>query len=148
MSKKLILTLLCLNTFPIYADILTPKDIENRMQSFMIPKAMEIKLWADPSLTQNPTFFSFDSQGRLLMSEIYRINKGVDDVRGYSKELTIADISIETNEDRLKMYQNFESQLPPGHHDNVSEKIRLLTDTDQDGKADKPPYLLTNLMTG
>jgi len=137
MFKKLFYVLICLNTSFVFAKAMTPKDIENRMQSFSIPKEMEIKLWADPTLTKNPSFFSFDSQGRMMIAEIYRVNKGVADVRTYSKELNIADIYNETNDDRFKMYHHFKDQIPENQFSKVSDKIRIVEDTNFNGKADK-----------
>lgn len=113
-----------------------PKNLESRIQGFTIAEHLNISVWADQSLTQNPSFFSFDSQGRLLIAEIYRIHQGVDDVRRFSPELTVADISVKTVEDRLKMYHQFKHELPAAQFGDTADQIKLIEDTDGDGKAD------------
>ncbi len=137
MFKKLFITLICVYSQGITAEVMTLRDIENRMDSFNLPKNMEINLWADPSHTQNPGYFSFDSKGRLMIAEIYRVDQGVDDIRRYNKNLSIADVEIETLEDRFKMYHDFKDQLPEGQFSNTSDKIRFVSDTNNDGKADR-----------
>lgn len=111
-------------------------DLDVRIKSFSIPDDMKVNVWADTSLTKNPSYFYFDSKGRLLMTEIYRIGKGVSDVRGLSKEATIADIQIETLDDRLKLYRDFANEFSQNQGPTVSDKIVLIKDTNNDGKAD------------
>ncbi|WP_158972457.1 HEAT repeat domain-containing protein [Paraglaciecola sp. L3A3] len=112
-------------------------DLDVRMKSFTIPDDLTVGVWADNSLTNNPGYFYFDSKGRLLMTEIYRIDNGVEDVRRFSKEATIADIQIETLDDRLALYKNFPAEFPHNQGPSVSDQIVLIEDTDNDGKADK-----------
>ncbi|MCF2949211.1 HEAT repeat domain-containing protein [Paraglaciecola aquimarina] len=111
-------------------------DLDLRIKSFSIPEDIKVDVWADTSLTKNPSYFYFDSNGRMLMTEIYRIGKGVGDVRGFSKEATIADIQIETLDDRLKLYKDFAQEFPQNQGRTVSDKIVLIEDTNNDGKAD------------
>ena len=111
-------------------------DLNVRIQSFSIPDNLKVDVWADTSLTQNPSYFYFDSKGRLLMTELYRINKGVSDIRGFSKAAAIADIEIETLDDRLQLYKNFPTEFPDNQAASVSDRIVLIEDTNKDGKAD------------
>lgn len=110
---------------------------EMRIPSFAIPQDMKVEVWASEKLTQNPGFFYFDTNGRLLIAELYRIYQGVEDIRKFSKDVTIADISINTLDDRLAMYDKYADQLPQSLYSKASDKIRLVEDTNNDGKADK-----------
>lgn len=112
-------------------------DPETRLPSFTIPAGMKTEVWADQNLMINPSYFYFDSKGRLLIAEIYRIYQGVEDIRKFSKEVTTTDISIESFDDRLKMYADYADQMPQSLYSKASDKIRLVEDTNNDGKADK-----------
>lgn len=136
MLKKILPLMLTVGLITVQAEERPKVDLEKRMQSFNVPQNMEINVWADQSLTQNPGYFSFDSQGRLLIAEIYRVHKGVGDVRGFSPALTIADLSIKTIEDRLAMYHKFKNELPDSQFGNTSDIVKLIEDTDNDGVAD------------
>ena len=116
-------------------------DLDLRMQSFTLPDELKVDVWADTSLTQNPSYFYFDSKGRLLVSELYRIGKGVLDIRGFSQAAAIADIEIETLDDRLQLYKNFPAEFPDNQAPGVSDRIVLIEDTNQDGKADTSKVL-------
>ena len=112
-------------------------EAEKRIPGFNFPTDMEVNVWADTSLTKNPGFFYFDTNGRMLISEIYRIFDGVGDVRAFSTEATFADLLINTLDDRTAMYQQFPSLFNKELTTKTSDLIRLVEDTDQDGKADK-----------
>ena len=134
--KKLLLTFM-----PVAAVTALANDdvnqAEKRIAGFNFPENMAINVWADTTLTQNPGFFYFDTHGRMFINEIYRIYNGVGDVRAFSKEATFADILIETLDDRTKMYHQFPTEFEKELTTKASDLIRLVQDTDQDGKADK-----------
>ncbi|WP_131811847.1 DUF7133 domain-containing protein [Paraglaciecola hydrolytica] len=111
-------------------------DLNLRMQGFSLPEDLKVDVWADTTLTQNPSYFYFDSQGRMLVTELYRINKGVLDIRGFSQAAAIADIEIKTLDDRLQLYKNFPTEFPDNQAAGVADQIILLEDTNKDGKAD------------
>jgi putative membrane-bound dehydrogenase-like protein len=129
----------CLLVSPLSATAKDKKiDLNLRAKSFTIPEEFKVDVWADNSLTQNPGYFYFDSQGRLLMTEISRIDNGTEDVRRLSPEAAIADIEIVTLDDRLKLYKDFPNEFPHNQDSNgVSDRITLIEDTDGDGIADK-----------
>lgn len=108
---------------------------EIRMRNFEKPDDVVIKLWADESQTQNPSAITFDSQGRLYVAEINRWRTGVDDIRE-RRMMLVEDIQIESNADRLKMFQNHAAQFPMEYYSSKADQISLLEDTDGDGRAD------------
>ncbi|MGJ8679229.1 DUF7133 domain-containing protein [Paraglaciecola sp.] len=113
-------------------------DLDVRVKSFSIPDEFKVDVWADNSLTQNPGYFYFDSQGRMFMTEIYRIDSGTEDVRRLSPAATVADIEIVTMEDRLKLYKDFAEEFPHNQKaEGPADQIVLIQDTNGDGTADK-----------
>ncbi len=108
---------------------------EIRMRNFEKPDDVVIKLWADESQTQNPSAITFDSKGRLYVAEINRWRTGVDDIRE-RRMMLVEDIQIESNADRLKMFQNHADQFPMEYYSRNADQISLLEDTDGDGRAD------------
>jgi len=108
---------------------------EIRMRNFEKPDEVKISLWADESQTQNPSAITFDSQGRLYVAEIHRWREGVDDIRE-RRMMLVEDLEIETNADRLRMFQNHADQFPMEYYTSKADQIALLEDTDGDGRAD------------
>lgn len=106
-----------------------------RMRNFEMPEDVTIRLWADESQTQNPSAITFDSQGRLYVAEINRWRFGVDDIRE-RRMMLVEDLKIQSNADRLKMFENHYAEFPPEHYTNKADQISVLEDTDGDGRAD------------
>ncbi|GLR71883.1 DUF7133 domain-containing protein [Agaribacter marinus] len=114
-------------------------DAKLRMSGAKIPEGMKIELWADETQTKNTGFFTFDDKGRMLVTEIGRIDKGTNDIRRMSKYMSIQDISIETMEDRLSMMKDPKNQgkYPWSGYSKYSDYVKLLEDTNGSGQADK-----------
>ncbi|MCM8527138.1 MAG: HEAT repeat domain-containing protein [Lentisphaeraceae bacterium] len=106
-----------------------------RIKNFTYPKEMKIDLWADESQTTNPSAFYFDSKGRMYVAEIHRWRKGVDDIRN-RRYMLLEDLSIQSSEDRMKMFKNHFDKHPLEWYTKESSEIRLLEDKDGDGRAD------------
>ncbi|MAM89980.1 MAG: HEAT repeat domain-containing protein [Verrucomicrobiota bacterium] len=107
-----------------------------RMLNFEMPEDIKINLWADESQIQNPSAITFDSQGRLYVAEINRWRFGVDDIRE-RRMMLVEDISITSNADRMKMFENHFDLYPLEHYTNKSDQISILEDTDGDDRADR-----------
>ena len=147
--KKYILSAICLSVIVANAETakLSSEEIEQkaklRIQNFVKPDGMQIKLWADETQTTNPAAIYFDSKGRLLVTEIHRWRRGVEDIR-HHPHMLLEDISINHLSERLGVIKNHLNKGPWSKLDKPmtwftqhSDKIRLLEDSNNDGRADK-----------
>lgn len=108
---------------------------EKALQRFRIPKGMKGELFAAEPLMANPVAFCFDEQGRVFVAETFRQQKGVEDNRGHGHWLH-DDLAAQTVEDRIAYFKKHlkdDVKKYTAEHD----RIRLLQDTDGDGRADK-----------
>ena len=78
---------------------------------------------------------TFDSSGKLYVTEIHRWRFGVDDIR-HRPYMLMDDILIQSNEDRLAMYKKHYDKFPESHYTNKQDIIKVLEDSDGDGRAD------------
>lgn len=108
------------------------------------PQDLDFKLWAGPDKTTNPAFFTLSPQGKMYVAEAHRAYHGVDDVRGFPLKQTIEDIQIKTLEDRLKLYQGYSNIKPMSYYTKTSDQIRLLIDSNKDGRADTAKLFADN----
>ncbi|MCM8536857.1 MAG: HEAT repeat domain-containing protein [Lentisphaeraceae bacterium] len=126
--------------------VLTTKEYEEkaqvRFQNYKLPEGFKAELWADESQTINPAAISFDSQGRLFVTEINRWRNGVDDIRSRHFML-MEDIQINSNAERLEMFKKHTDKFPLSYYTKAEEKIRLLEDTNGDGRADSSKFFAT-----
>lgn len=91
----------------------------------------------------SPTALSVDEKGHVYLSETHRFRYGVMDNRDHLYWL-MDDISAQTTDDRVAMHEKWKEKLPLDKLTTVSEKIRVLVDTDGDGKADKSEVFADN----
>ncbi len=105
------------------------------MEAFQYPAFMEARLWAAEPMLANPVAFGFDEQGRMYVCETFRQQKGVEDNRGHMNWLE-TDLSLTTVEERLEMFKKYLGE-DVANYAKEQDRIRLLEDTDGDGKADK-----------
>lgn len=109
-------------------------DAELALQQIQIPEGMEVSLWAAEPMLANPVAFAFDEHGRLFVSETYRYGSSTLDIRGYMGMLE-EDMAFRTVEDRTQgIIDLFGDDAP--NFAIESEILRLVQDTDGDGKAD------------
>jgi quinoprotein glucose dehydrogenase len=106
------------------------------LKRMKLPDGLVATLWAAEPMLANPVAFNLDERGRVFVSETYRYRSSVLDIRDYMWSLedeltnrTIADQSAAI----LKHFG------PEGVKalSVESERVRLLEDTDHDGKADR-----------
>ena len=118
------------------------------------PDTLVMEEWADVSMLQDPVAIAFDNRGRLFVAETARRGTVDIDIRAHRDWLLedLANDDFESMRDffRRRMATELSDQNKPwlpdhnadGVHDyrdltTISERIRLLEDTDGDGQADR-----------
>ncbi len=107
---------------------------EMAIKRIRVPENFRAEVFAAEPMLANPVAFCLDGQGRVFVSETYRFNTSVLDIRRYMPMLD-DDLACRTVEDRLHMTERrFGQQAKDLARE--SEVIRLLEDRNHDGKAD------------
>ena len=109
---------------------------EKAMKSLKVAPGFKVELFAAEPLLANPVSFDIDDQGRFYVVETFRHSDGVTDTRGHMNWLD-DDLASETVADRVAMYRKFFSPEEFAGYSKQEDRIRLIEDTDGDGRADK-----------
>ena len=113
------------------------KKEEDFIASLKVPEGMSPALWAKDQQILNAIAIDIDEKGRVFTSETFRWRKGgVIDVRNFMF-LYKDDLQVKTAADRVAMIEKWKDKFPKDFFIKESERIRVLEDTDGDGKADK-----------
>lgn len=145
-TNRLILPLLLFFLIPRTPDVvaddgyqprIAPKsdEAEHAIKRFRMAQGLTAELVAAEPMLANPVAFCFDEQGRIYVAETFRQQKGVEDNRGHGHWL-IDDLAAKTVQDRIAFFKKHlkdDVKKYTLEHD----RIRLLEDTDGDGRADK-----------
>jgi quinoprotein glucose dehydrogenase len=108
---------------------------EKAISKFAYPKDLKVTLWASEPALANPVAFCHDVHGRVYVAETFRLHKGVTDNRSHSNWLD-EELACRTVDDRVAMYKRkFANKIDDWQSEH--ERIRLLEDTNGDGKADR-----------
>lgn len=109
-----------------------------RLATFKVPEGMKVELFAAEPKLASPVAIGLDERNRVYVAEEYRFNLGTEENRT-RPFLLDDDLQIQTLDDRLKMYEKFASKFEGGMDwfRKVADQVRLLEDTDGDGKADR-----------
>ena len=107
---------------------------ERALAGFRVPDGFTGSLWAAEPLLANPVAFSIDHLGRVYVAETFRQQRGVEDNR-YHMDWLEADLAAESVDDRREYILKY---IPEAAQTYTAEqdRIRLLTDSDGDGRAD------------
>lgn len=108
---------------------------ETAIKRFRVPKGFKVELVAAEPLLANPVAFNIDPQGRIYVAETYRLHAGVTDIRGHMNWLD-DDLANRSVADRIAMMKKYEGNRIT-NYTRESERLRLVIDSDGDGKADK-----------
>ncbi len=111
-------------------------DAEKAIQHFKLPADLQAKLWAAEPMLANPVAMAFDEKGRLYVAETHRYRTSVLDIRSYMGVLE-QDLASRTIEDRSAMIHRVFGEEGAKQLSVESELIRLVEDTDGDGKANR-----------
>ena len=109
-----------------------PREAEEAASAVRLAdQNLKVEVWASEPHLANPVAFAFDEKGRCFVVETFRHTQGVPDTRG--KPWLDDDIAARTVADRVAMYKKYKF---PQYPEN-SERLRLVWDSDGDGRADK-----------
>src|SRR5947208_3569604 len=107
---------------------------ELAIKKFQVAPGLKVDLWAAEPMLANPVAFDFDEKGRAYVCETFRLNAGVDDIRGIMDWLD-EELASRTVDDRLAEMKRHLGARFAKYSEN-SERISLIEDRDGDGKAD------------
>src|SRR5439155_20795951 len=108
---------------------------ELAIKKFQVAPGLKVDLWASEPMLANPVAFNFDEKGRAYVCETFRLNAGVDDIRGIMDWLD-EELACRTVDDRLAEMKRHLGQRFETYTDKT-ERIRLLEDRAGVGKADR-----------
>lgn len=110
-------------------------EAQKQIASFRLAPGLVCDLVAAEPMLCNPVAFALDGKGRCWVAETFRIGDGVFDTRSYMQWLD-DDLACRTVADRLAKYRkHLAAELPK--YDGYSERVRMLVDTDRDGRFDR-----------
>ncbi|MDB5309013.1 MAG: repeat protein [Gemmataceae bacterium] len=115
----------------------TEKALQH-MAGFRLPKGLKVELFAAEPKLASPVAIGLDEKGRVFVAEEYRFSRGTEENRTRPFFLE-DDLQIRTLDDRLKMYRKWAGKFEGGMDwfSKHADQVRLLEDTDGDGRADK-----------
>jgi quinoprotein glucose dehydrogenase len=131
---------------------------DSALKSFSVASGLQVEVWASEPLLANPVAFTFDDAGRAYVAETYRRRSSALDIRKY-EDWHVPNLALRSVEDRvafIKAKFPESAKLPPtnawpdlnkdGQFDwrdleVESEQVRVIEDSDGDGKADKARVL-------
>ena len=117
-------------------------DAQLAIEGFAIPKGWKCELFAAEPMLANPVAFHVDAQGDVYVCESFRLKKGVEDNRDheYWVDDELAARRVEDRRVYIKKHLGDEGVKKYTEH---SERVRLLRDTDGDGRADQSSVFST-----
>lgn len=141
MRTALVVALLWLLTAALPAQEVLPDGTQaglKEISKFKVPTGMKVELFAAEPQLASPVAIGLDEKNRVFVAEEYRFNRGTEENRT-RPFLLDDDLQIKTLEDRLNVFKKYADKFDGGMNwfSKVSDQVRLLEDTDGDGKADK-----------
>jgi quinoprotein glucose dehydrogenase len=120
---------------PIHPPKDTPDAAAKNLAKAKIPAGFTADIWASEPLLANPVAFCFDGKGRMFVSETHRYRSSVLDIRHYMFMLE-DDLASRNQDDwTASIKKNFPKDWQ--ELGKESELVRLVEDSNGDGKADK-----------
>jgi quinoprotein glucose dehydrogenase len=104
-------------------------------RSIRLAPGLKVELFAAEPLLANPVAFCIDEKGKVFVAETFRLHAGVTDNRSHMNWLD-ADMALKTVADRVAMYRKYLSPKEFRDYQVEHERVRMIVDTDGDGKAD------------
>ena len=121
------------------------QDALDAMRNFSVPSGLKIELFADGRYLANPVAFCFDDAGRVYVAETFRMYHGVEENRR-GEEWLNDDLACQSIPDRLDMLKKWAKEFEGGwdYFKSHSEQVRLLVDTNSDGRVDRSTIFSTD----
>ncbi len=118
-----------------------------QIATFRVPEGLEglkVELFAAEPQLASPVAIGVDEHNRVFVAEEYRFNRGTEENRT-RPFLLEDDLQLQTTEDRLAMFQKFADKFDGGMNwfTKTSDQLRLVEDTDGDGRADRSTVFAT-----
>jgi len=105
------------------------------IKKFRVTPGLKVDLWAAEPLLANPVAICTDEKGRWYVAETFRLHAGVTDIRGHMDWLD-EELASQTVQERDAYMTRHEGKKIAEYY-KYSDRVRLIVDTDGDGKADK-----------
>jgi len=123
-------------TLPSPAQHSTNAAAEAKLKQLQVAPGLKVELVAAEPLLQNPVAFSVDERGRFFIAETHRWKSAVFDITQRVPWL-LDDLSCRTVADREALLRRHFPGTNFATLTNASELVRLVEDTDGDGRPDK-----------
>nr|MDQ3624463.1 HEAT repeat domain-containing protein [Verrucomicrobiota bacterium] len=127
---------------------------EMALKKFSVAPGLRAEIWAAEPLLANPVALAFDEKGRAFVAETFRRRSSVPDIRK-NEPWTIENLALRTVEERVALFKekypepaklnpapdrpdlNGDGQFDWRDWEVESERVKLVEDSDGDGKADR-----------
>ncbi len=119
---------------------------EKAIRRMQFPQGWKAELWAAEPDVAHGVALEVADDGRVFVAESFRAWNGVPDIRGIMDWLD-EDLACRTVDDRLMMMQRHLGDEGMKKYFLNTERVRLLTDTDGDGRADRSQVFADNFAT-
>jgi len=119
---------------------------EKNLKRFQLPTGWKGELWAAEPDLAHPVAFNVADDGRVYVAESFRAWRGVPDIRGIMPWLD-EDLACKSVEDRLDMMKRHLGEAGMKDYYLNTERVRVLWDSNGDGKADVSKVFADNFAT-
>lgn len=111
---------------------------QKQMAALRVPAGLTVDLFAAEPKLASPVAIGLDERNRVFVAEEYRFNLGTEENRT-RPFLLEDDLQLQTTDDRLRMYEKWAAEFKGGMEwfTRVADQVRLVEDTDGDGRADR-----------
>jgi quinoprotein glucose dehydrogenase len=117
-------------------------EAEKELRRLSLPPGWTARVWAAEPDVVHPVSFEVTGNGRVFVAESLRAWRGVPDIRNLLPWLD-ADLAARTVDDRLALMRRLWGDVGLELYSLQSERVRLLTDTNGDGQADRSQVFAT-----
>lgn len=121
-------------------------EAERDLRRLSLSPGWKASVWAAEPDVVHPVSFDVTGDGRVFVAESLRAWRGVPDIRNILPWLD-EDIASRTVDDRLALMRRIWGDAGLALYSLQSERVRLLSDADGDGRADRSQVFATGFNT-